>query len=86
MRGDGDPERMARQSHEPQTGVRDGTLVMATIDAKAEAGESSDVAPAILFRHVSVVVGGVRALDDVSFAVEHGEVELRPRHHRHSRA
>ncbi len=47
---------------------------MATIDAKAEAGESGDVAPAILFRHVSVVFGGVRALDDVSFAVEQGEV------------
>jgi simple sugar transport system ATP-binding protein len=46
---------------------------MATIDAKAEPGESGD-APAIQFRHVGVVFGGVRALDDVSFVVEQGEV------------
>ena len=47
---------------------------MASIEAKTASRESGDGAPAILFRHINVVFGGVRALDDVSFEVDQGEV------------
>jgi len=35
---------------------------------------STDKAPAIRFEHISKVFGGLRALDDVSFEVQQGEV------------
>jgi simple sugar transport system ATP-binding protein len=47
---------------------------MASIDAETDAGVRGFGAPAIRFSHVSVVFGGVRALDDVSFEVGPGEV------------
>ena len=47
---------------------------MAATLAEQEAGENHERSPAILLQHISVVFGGVRALDDVSFTVERGEI------------
>ena len=47
---------------------------MAATLAEQEAGESHERSSAIQLQHISVVFGGVRALDDVSFTVERGEI------------
>ena len=47
---------------------------MTSLEAEVGASDNGATAPAIRFSHVSVVFGGVRALDDVSFDVGQGEV------------
>ena len=47
---------------------------MPSIDARTNAGDADIPASAVRFEHVSVVFGGVRALDDVSFEVGQGEI------------